>query len=410
MPFLLLMPSYNQERYVGEAVDSILAQDDPDWQLWIVDNSTDRTPEILARHRDPRIRFHHIPERMSPGHCLNWMLARAEGRDFSYVHTDNRLLPDYVRAMRAALSHDACSLAYCDLYLIDADGRRKALSRRGRFELPRLLGMAPLGVPFSATTELARRLGGFSADDVADDVLFCTRAYGRSQWHYLPAALMEYRHHGGSRTELHGGYAEVQRALVATASKVLPELVERGLDPLGEMRRALRETCEDLRWAAEDQALRACARGARWWGGDDFLEGLWAAGLVRVPGRVLRSPPLPVGLLRTARASLLNPARVGAMAPGIRKAMVRAFEPRAAEFEQVLLALVQLECGTGPHVVYRAARDVMTRWAVALIGAKLGWRVVDAPPRDGQEFLWLDFSGQPAAAPPPHAHTHAMVL
>ena len=44
-PFLLLMPSYNQAHYIGEAVQSVLAQDDPNWQLWIVDNSGDSTPE-----------------------------------------------------------------------------------------------------------------------------------------------------------------------------------------------------------------------------------------------------------------------------------------------------------------------------------------------------------------------------
>jgi hypothetical protein len=33
MTFSLLMPSYNQARFIGEAVASVLAQDDPDWEL-----------------------------------------------------------------------------------------------------------------------------------------------------------------------------------------------------------------------------------------------------------------------------------------------------------------------------------------------------------------------------------------
>jgi len=39
MPFLLLMPSFNQARYIVAAISSVLAQEDPDWELWIVDNS-----------------------------------------------------------------------------------------------------------------------------------------------------------------------------------------------------------------------------------------------------------------------------------------------------------------------------------------------------------------------------------
>jgi glycosyltransferase involved in cell wall biosynthesis len=405
MPFLLLMPSYNQARYVAEAVDSVLAQDDPDWELWIVDNSTDETPAVLSRYDDPRIRFHHFAERMSPGHCLNWMLERAQGRDFSYLHTDNRLRADYVRAMRAALAHDACALAYCDLYLIDARGRRKSLLRRGRFDLPRLLGMSPLGVPFSATTELARRVGGFSADDVADDVLFCTRAFGLAEWRYLHEPIMEYRHHEQSRTELHGGYARVQRALIATFAKALPELVARGLDPLGAMRARLGEIRDDLRLIAEDQVLRAGARGVRWWGEDDYLDGLWRAGLVPIPGKVLRKPVSPFALLATTRGGPSNPLRIAPAARPIRHAMRRAIEPRAGEFEQVLLGLVQLEFGLDPVPVRRTGADVISRWAEALIVKRLGWPVAHARTGDGK-VLELDFSGRGASP----VAAHALVL
>src|SRR5690606_3476394 len=83
MPFLLIMPSYNQSHYIGSAIDSILAQEDPDWELWIVDNSSDDTPAVVQKYQDVRIKFFHIPERMDPGTCLNWALQRAEGRDFS---------------------------------------------------------------------------------------------------------------------------------------------------------------------------------------------------------------------------------------------------------------------------------------------------------------------------------------
>ena len=59
------MPSYNQAHYIASAVDSVLAQDDADWVLWIIDNSSDRTPEVMRNYSDdPRIHFVHIPQRM----------------------------------------------------------------------------------------------------------------------------------------------------------------------------------------------------------------------------------------------------------------------------------------------------------------------------------------------------------
>ena len=173
MPFLLLMPSYNQARYLIEAVRSVLAQDDPDWELWILDNSTDNTPAVMRQFDDPRIRFHHVAQRMDPGSCLNWLLERSAGREFSYVHTDNNLRADYVRRLREALSGHDLALAFCDMRIIRHDGTPRKLKRRGPVDLARIMSLDVLGVPFAATTALARAVGGFRVRDFADDVRFC---------------------------------------------------------------------------------------------------------------------------------------------------------------------------------------------------------------------------------------------
>jgi glycosyltransferase involved in cell wall biosynthesis len=58
----VVMPVYNQERYVMDAVNSVLNQTFKVFELIIVnDGSTDRTAEILARYQDPRIRIIHQP-------------------------------------------------------------------------------------------------------------------------------------------------------------------------------------------------------------------------------------------------------------------------------------------------------------------------------------------------------------
>ena len=218
MPFLLLMPSYNQAHYIGEAVQSCLVQDDPDWELWILDNSTDGTPEVMKAFTDPRIHFVHEPRRMDPGACLNWMLEHAVGDHFSYIHTDNRLSPGFVRRHRQVLQSHPLALAYCDYWEVNADGKRPRLRRRPKhFPLSRLFSSDSIGVPFAATTALAQAIGGFTCEDLADDVYFVVRADGVGPRIHIPVPLVEYRVHGDSRTEIWG----VQRVRQAIYRSVL---------------------------------------------------------------------------------------------------------------------------------------------------------------------------------------------
>ncbi|HJV91159.1 MAG TPA: glycosyltransferase [Holophagaceae bacterium] len=237
MPFLLLMPSYNQARFITEAVDSCLAQDDPDWELWILDNSSDETPEVMKRYTDPRIHFIHEPRRMDPGTCLNILLEKAQGEHFSYVHTDNRLLPSFVATHRKALSQHPLAVAVCDYWEMDESGKRLKIRRRpDPFPLNRLFSVDSIGVPFAATMEVAKRLGGFTADDLADDVLFVLRADTLGPRIHIREPQMEYRVHATSRF-LTGGTLRVFRAihksvLVAYGERAahLPDPFAGGLD------------------------------------------------------------------------------------------------------------------------------------------------------------------------------------
>ena len=54
----VLMPVYNAERHLREAIDSILDQSFKPFEFLIIDDgSTDRSADIIASYRDPRIRF-----------------------------------------------------------------------------------------------------------------------------------------------------------------------------------------------------------------------------------------------------------------------------------------------------------------------------------------------------------------
>ena len=58
----IIMPVYNAEKYVSEAIESVRNQSYENWELIIVDDgSTDRSPEIIDAYsrKDPRIKSFH---------------------------------------------------------------------------------------------------------------------------------------------------------------------------------------------------------------------------------------------------------------------------------------------------------------------------------------------------------------
>ena len=87
------MPVYNGEKYIREALDSLLAQIFTNFELIISDNaSTDNTEAICREYaaRDPRIR--HVRQSESRGATANFqpVLDKARGAYFMWAAADNR--------------------------------------------------------------------------------------------------------------------------------------------------------------------------------------------------------------------------------------------------------------------------------------------------------------------------------
>ena len=128
MPYLsIALPVFNGQRYLAEALDSILAQTLDDFELIICDNaSTDATPRISQDYaaRDCRVRYHRNPKNLGVAGNFNIGFALASGEFFRWAAYDDLLAPSYLEKCVACLEADK-SLAVCHSLSgrIDADGR-----------------------------------------------------------------------------------------------------------------------------------------------------------------------------------------------------------------------------------------------------------------------------------------------
>ena len=87
----VIMPAYNSENYVSEAIESVCKQSFADWELLIVnDGSTDHTPEIIEKYaqKDSRIKvFHRKNEGVSM--ARNFALNQVRGEYVTFTDSDD---------------------------------------------------------------------------------------------------------------------------------------------------------------------------------------------------------------------------------------------------------------------------------------------------------------------------------
>ena len=119
------LPVHNCERYVAEAIESILAQTFTDFEFLIVDDgSTDGTLSILNRFaaRDSRIRVISRPNTGIVG-ALNEMLGLARADLVARMDADDVALPvRFERQVRYLDEHPECVMVGSRVTIIDPDG------------------------------------------------------------------------------------------------------------------------------------------------------------------------------------------------------------------------------------------------------------------------------------------------
>jgi len=121
----VLMTVYNEERFLRQAVDSILAQTYSDFELLVIDDaSTDASPAILAGYDDPRVRVVTNEENMGCPRSSNRGLALARGRYIARMDADDIAYPHRLAVQHAFLErHPAIDLVGSSNELIDEEGK-----------------------------------------------------------------------------------------------------------------------------------------------------------------------------------------------------------------------------------------------------------------------------------------------
>jgi hypothetical protein len=229
----VLMPVRNGERFLAEAVESVLGQSFSDLELVVVDDgSTDSTPEILGEiaRSDSRVVVHRRQPGRNLAEVLNLAAELSRAPLLARLDADDVALPERLRLQVEFLdAHPEVALLGGQALMIDEAGREF-----GRAEYPlhddELKQALQTGNPFVHPAVAIRRqafeaVDGYRVDfDYAEDLdLWLRLAEGR-QVANLPEVLVRYRIHGDQQTV----QKQDEQALYALAARASAETREAG--------------------------------------------------------------------------------------------------------------------------------------------------------------------------------------
>ncbi len=122
----VILPAYNAERYVADAIESILKQTYTNIEFLIIDDcSTDKTGEIIVHHadRDTRIRSNRNQQNKGISLTLNKGLDLAMGEYIARMDADDVALPDRIQKQVNFLNENReIALVGTAIQLIDERG------------------------------------------------------------------------------------------------------------------------------------------------------------------------------------------------------------------------------------------------------------------------------------------------
>lgn len=198
----VIMPCYNDGKYIKEAIESVKNQTYSDWELIVIDDGSDdeETVKIIESIEDDRITVLHT-EHLRPAGARNYGIKNAKGKYILPVDSDDKIDPTYMeKAVKIIESDEKLGVVYCEADLFG--------EKSGKWDLPaysfeKMLLDNVVFVTALFYREDWKKLGGFNTNMAAgmEDYDFWLGILGLGRDIYqIPEILFHYRIKPVSRT------------------------------------------------------------------------------------------------------------------------------------------------------------------------------------------------------------------
>ncbi len=206
----IIMPTFNQSKFIQQAIDSIINQAFKDWELIIInDNSSDNTKEIIKQYyyQDARIRDYNKIKNEGTGSALNKGFEYAIGKYETWFSSDNILYPEALRIMYDFLeAHPDIDYVYCncEIGIMDPSGLVQLQLKNIKDEISQdwnpvnLYEHYFLGIVWLWRRELREKAGPFQIEPCEDYDMVLRMWESGGRFCFLDKCLGWFRRHQGN--------------------------------------------------------------------------------------------------------------------------------------------------------------------------------------------------------------------
>jgi glycosyltransferase involved in cell wall biosynthesis len=212
-PFVsVIMPVFNGEKYLNEAIESILNQTYTNFEFIIInDGSTDTSEEIILSYKDSRIVYIKNPENYKLIQTLNIGFSLAKGRYIARMDADDISHPDRLQKQVQFLDiNEDYGLVGSGVNLLHGANKSQLLYHTDYASLKFALAFY---CPFIHPSVMLRKEVIKSMDPVfderflhAEDYELWTRLAFRTKMANLPEYLLDYRVHDSQISSQHNSH------------------------------------------------------------------------------------------------------------------------------------------------------------------------------------------------------------
>ncbi len=197
----VILPTYNQARYLPDALDGLLSQTFRDFELIVVnDGSTDNTEKVLDQYLQG-MRFTVIKQaNKGLPSALNTGFAQAKGTYLSWTSSDNITLPNMLEILNDTLDSDLTTgVVYADWLFINEVGKTIGQFNTIEYDRHLLLYFNYVNCCFLFRRECMDLVGGYDPEYIyGEDWEFWIRVSRHFKMAHVKQPLYQYRIHSKS--------------------------------------------------------------------------------------------------------------------------------------------------------------------------------------------------------------------